>query len=170
MSTPSRPHGRAELVPSGIWHFDDESGFTTLRTAIEATPLGRGVGLAGKVVETGAGVWIADLTAEAAARARLAADCGVKAGFAFPVVVGQEIVAVLEFFSVDTAEPDVELLGVMTNLGTQLGRVVERERSEISKRSWTRRERFVANAAHELRTPLATMRSVAGLLGTRETT
>ena len=109
-----------------------------------------------------------DLTDDAAARARLATDCGVKAGFAFPVLVGHEIVAVLEFFSVDTAEPDIDLLDVMTNLGTQLGRVVERERLRDQQEELdSARERFVANAAHELRTPLATMRAVAGLLGTR---
>ena len=99
---------------------------------------------------------------------RLAVGCGVKAGFAFPVLVGHEIVAVLEFFSVDAAEPDTELLDVMTNLGTQLGRVVERERlRDQHEELESARERFVANAAHELRTPLATMRAIAGLLGTR---
>ncbi len=162
------PHGRDELVPSGIWHFDDEVGFDTFRTATEATRLRSGVGLAGLATEVGEGVWIADLTADAAGRARRAVDCGVKAGFAFPVLVGHEVVAVLEFFSVDAAEPDTELLGVMTSLGTQLGRVVERERlRDQHEELESARERFVANAAHELRTPLATMRTIAGLLGTR---
>ncbi len=47
-----------------------------------------------------------------------------------PVLVRDEVVAVLEFYSDERAEPDEHLLEVMGNLGTQLGRVVEREDAE----------------------------------------
>ncbi len=39
-------------------------------------------------------------------RAKLASEIGVKAGLVFPVSVGDEILAVLEFFSVDALEPE----------------------------------------------------------------
>src|SRR5262249_30826721 len=79
-----------------------------------------------------------------------------------------EIVAVLEFFSTERTEPDVELLEVMGNIGALLGRVIERAAIHEQQRALVvARSRFVANAAHELRTPLATLRTVAGLLGSR---
>ena len=46
------------------------------------------------------------------------------------MLVGHEVVAVLEFFAGEALEPDGPLLELMANVGTQLGRVVERKRAE----------------------------------------
>ncbi len=55
-------------------------------------------------------------------RAKQAQAIGVKSGFAFPVLVGTEVVAVLEFFSAHAVEVDDQLLDVMAHVGAQLGR------------------------------------------------
>ncbi len=120
-----------ELVPTGIWHLKNPKQFETFRKVTDATSFARGVGLPGRVLATGKPAWIIDVTKDSNfPRAKLAEDIGVKAGFGFPVLVGTEVVAVLEFFSAEAMEPDEPLLEVMGHIGTQLGRVIERMRAE----------------------------------------
>lgn len=54
---------------------------------------------------------------------------GLHAALSFPVVVDTEVVAILEFFAGQVMDPDAGLLRVMAQVGTQLGRVVERKRA-----------------------------------------
>ncbi len=54
----------------------------------------------------------------------------MQSAFAFPVLVRKEIVAVLEFFSTDRLQTNDALMDMMSQIGTQLGRVVERKRAE----------------------------------------
>ncbi|MEE9159615.1 MAG: patatin-like phospholipase family protein, partial [Gammaproteobacteria bacterium] len=63
-------------------------------------------------------------------RAKLAEDIGVKAAFCFPVLVGSKVAAVLEFYTPEAVEPNDQLLEVMAQVGTQLGRVIERKAAE----------------------------------------
>jgi PAS domain S-box-containing protein len=160
--------GSDRLVSSGIWHLTDSSRFALFRRATEATFRLPGEGLPGRVLESGRALWVHDRPNSTATRVEVGREVGLCTGFAFPVLVGHEIVAVFEFFGGAGFAPDAQLLEVMANVGTQLGRVVERSRlHEQQQELDAARARFVANAAHELRTPLATMRAVAGLLGTR---
>jgi len=123
--------GTGKLAPSGIWHLGDHEKFGTFRKITEATRFASGIGLPGRVLSSGKAAWIVDVTQDPNfPRARIAADIGVRAGSAFPVIVGKELVAVLEFFSDKVAEPDGPLLEVMAHVGTQLGRVVERKWAE----------------------------------------
>src|SRR5262249_5710674 len=55
---------------------------------------------------------------------------GLHAGVAVPVTTGSTVVGVLEFFSDESLRPDPELLDLLLSVGTQIGRVVERQRSE----------------------------------------
>jgi len=120
-----------DLVPGGIWHIDDTDKFATFRRVTEATRFAKGVGLPGRVLASGKAAWIEDVTKDPNfPRAQMATDLGVKGAFAFPVLIGREIAAVLEFFSEGTAEPYEPLLEVMAQIGTQLGRVIERKRAE----------------------------------------
>lgn len=145
MPDPDDPNG---LVPTTLWHLEEPRRFETFRSVTEAMPLGHGKGLPGRVLESGKPTWITDVTKDTNfPRNRLATDIGVKAGFGFPVLVGREVVAVLEFFSPEAMEPDESLLEVMAQIGTQLGRVVERHRSEEALRDSEERFRAVAEPA-----------------------
>ncbi|MGY8761427.1 MAG: histidine kinase, partial [Nitrospinaceae bacterium] len=101
------------------------------------TPLEEGVGLPGRVLSSGEPAWIIDVTKDSNfPRAQLALDIGVKAGFAFPILIGSKVVGVMEFFSPIAVEPDPQMLGIMAQIGNQLGRVLERkEAQDESERS-----------------------------------
>ena len=132
-----------ELVPTGLWHLDDEVTHGEFRDLKRDHAIVRGEGVAGLAFEAGAAVWVRDIS-PALERYGHNPELGVKAGFAFPVLVGTEVVAVLEFFSSAIAEPDDELLEVVGNVGTQLGRVVERARLEEQRAALdVERSRFV---------------------------
>ena len=108
-----------ELRPTKLWHLDDAHRFGTFRRVTQATRIARGVGLPGGVLASGEPAWVVDVTEDPNfVRAKPAEDIGVKAGIAFPVLVGREVVAVLEFFSEAALEPDFRILEVMAQIGT----------------------------------------------------
>lgn len=123
--------GPRALIPGPIWHLDPPEQFETFRQATEANHFPPGVGLPGQVLANDELVWINDVTQHSNfPRAQAAAATGLKAGFGFPIWAGDEVVAVLEFFSTTAAEPDGAFLEAVTQIGTQLGRVIERKRAE----------------------------------------
>jgi ammonium transporter len=60
-------------------------------------------------------------------------ELGLRAGLAVPVMAGNRAVGVLEFFTDEPLSADAELLELLLSVGTQLGRVVERQRSEEAR-------------------------------------
>jgi PAS domain S-box-containing protein len=63
-------------------------------------------------------------------RAPIAAREGLHGAFGFPVLLGEEVLGVMEFFSREIREPDEELLRLLTTVGAQIGLFVERKRAE----------------------------------------
>ena len=139
--------GSGELLPTQLWHLDKPRKFKAFRQITETTRFARGIGLPGHVMASGKPEWIFDVTkdpnfprAKSGRRPMTSSvqvewgkhldDIGLKAAFGFPVMIGREVVAVLEFFTPEAVKPNEQLLEVMAQVGTQLGRVIERERAE----------------------------------------
>lgn len=119
------------LVPTSHWYVEEPGQFDTFQKITRETPLEAGIGLPGRVLVSGEPAWIIDVTKDPNfPRAKLAQDIGVKAGFAFPILIGRRVVGVMEFFSPKAAEPDPQMLDIMAQIGTQLGRVLERKQAQ----------------------------------------
>lgn len=128
-------------------------------------------GFVGKVFATGKPQWVIDVSKDDCFIRRAEAEkCGVRAALGFPVFIGDEVVAVMEFFSAISREPDEVLLEVMQEVGVQLGYVFERKKTreelintiKVAEENTKAKSEFLANMSHELRTPMN------GLLGMSE--
>ena len=164
---------QGELVSLGIWHLDHPLRFEAFRSMTEAISVVPGRGLPGQVLATGRAMWRPNLPADPSSpRASGAAECGIGAGFAFPVMAGREVSAVLEFFSTRVMAPDEDMLEIMAQVGTQLGRVAERQRArdelanarDEAREASRSKSNFLAVMSHEIRTPMNGVIGLTGLL------
>jgi signal transduction histidine kinase/CheY-like chemotaxis protein len=117
--------------------------------------------LPGRVWAEARPLWVPDVTADANfPRAAAAAAEGLRGALACPVVLGGDVLGVVEFFSREVRPPDEDLLRMMAGMGSQIGQFLERKRAEQALRETDRRkDEFLALLAHELRNPLAPLRS-----------
>jgi PAS domain S-box-containing protein len=107
-----------------------------------------GVGLPGRVWADGASAWVRDVTTDPNfPRAGVAAECGVRGAFAFPIRSARGVLGVVEFFTVEAAEPDGYLLDLMTTIGHQLGQQMERSRAEAAVRTSEARKSAMLDAS-----------------------
>jgi two-component system, sensor histidine kinase and response regulator len=82
----------------------------------------RGVGLPGRVWESGRPAWIPDVVADSNfPRAASADRVGLHGAFALPILRGGDVLGVMEFFSRDIRQPDAALLDAMMTAGSQIG-------------------------------------------------
>jgi PAS domain S-box-containing protein len=168
-----------DVASAGVWHIADRR-FDVFVPVAERVRFAAGDGLPGRVLAAHEAVFVSDISRDPGfPRAREAAAIGIRSAFAFPVLVGTEVAAVLEFFAPGVSEPDPRFMEVMTNVGAQLGRVVERSRAQRELEDALLREReavnrlravdalkntFLQAVSHDLRTPLAAIVSLAQTL------
>jgi PAS domain S-box-containing protein len=95
-----------------------------------------GVGLPGRAWAMGKPAWLPNLTVDSnSPRAPVALKEGLRAGFCFPLKVGNEVIGVIECFSRQQHEPDENFLQMLAVIGNQLGQFIDREKAEEALRA-----------------------------------
>jgi signal transduction histidine kinase/ligand-binding sensor domain-containing protein len=92
---------------------------------------GKWQGLPGRVWASGAAQWTTEPSNET--NINSIADRSqeeLKSAFGFPITLEGEVVGVLQFFSKERRERDSELLEMMSNVGAQIGQLIERKQAE----------------------------------------
>jgi len=123
------------LEAADIIHSDDPPRHSELMKLAIATKFPRGLAMIGGVFASGKPAVMqlqADVDASQYPLAGAAARAGLKTAMAFPVKVASEVVGVLVFASESPFFPDTQLMHVMGDIGTQLGRIIERNQAEVA--------------------------------------
>lgn len=138
------------------------------RAASDALEFAPGIGLIGRVIVSRQLEWVADLGQDATdPRAETAQALSIKSAFAFPIVAGQDMVAVMEVFSPEPFELDATLTEVMSHIGIELGRIIERKQAEEKLRQSELLSAIGLTAsklAHDISNPLNGMYTAAQFL------
>jgi signal transduction histidine kinase len=151
-------HDGTVLDCSPAW-FSVAPGLERFRHYSEATTFLPGVSLPGRVWSSKQPAWFQDVTlAPNFHRFQAAAEAGLKAALGIPILSGDEVLAVIEFFMREPRREDERLVKVITAVAAQLGLVIERKRAEQMLRE---------NEA-SLRTSYARIQDLAGRLITAQ--
>ncbi len=112
--------------------------------------------LPGRVAATGWAAWDADLAADPFfVRQDSARACGIISGAAFPVTIGDRVIAVIEVFSQRRVPEDGEMMATMIQAGSHVARVFERAATS---------ERLLRDATRDALTGLVNRTRMAALL------
>lgn len=113
-----------------LWHLPDVKvpDFEALTRKL-LMPMG--LGLPGRVWATAKATWIPNVVEDPNfPRIPAALKSGLHAAFGFPILINNEVVGVIEFFSKQILEPDDDLLTMLAALGTQIGLFMVRKEAE----------------------------------------
>ncbi len=108
--------------------------FTEFESITRMLTFALGVGLPGRVWQSCELIWTADITKDNSPRKFQAFEAGLHAAFGLPIKQGSELIAILEFLSDKTFQPDNSLLKMMVDLGIKIGQFAQSKNIEEALR------------------------------------
>jgi len=110
--------------------------------------LGSGSGVPGQAWRDREPTWVADIASELTLpRQEGLLKLRVRSGFGFPLVIGDEVVGVIELFSVRTDAPDDPLIELLRAIGVQLGQFVRQVRTQDQLRAQIEQQHQLARVS-----------------------
>lgn len=147
-----------------LWYVDDEANVLRCaevwrRPEIEAgafealtseSVFPPGIGLPGRVWHSAEPSWINQLDTDSNfPRLSVAVQNGLQSAFAFPILLGSEVIGVGEFFSRVSRQRDDEMLTMLSAIGSDIGQLIERKQKEEALRESEDRFRTLAETASD---------------------
>jgi diguanylate cyclase (GGDEF)-like protein/PAS domain S-box-containing protein len=106
------------------------AGFRKLTQQLTFAP---GVDLPGRVWQSGRPVWVPDvMNDDNFPRALMASKEGLHGAFAFPIVIGNTVHSIMEFFSFQPMKPSDDMETSANTIATVVGQFMERKQAEES--------------------------------------
>jgi len=131
-----------KCVDSGQWWVREDVNDARLRSKSASYVAEAGDGLLGEVIATGRAAWTdEDLLGSMGTRAPALLEAGVRCAVAFPILTEDRVAGILEFFTLDPRRCEPDLIEALPQLGTQLGRLFEREHFERAVARASQQER-----------------------------
>ena len=124
-----------------VWHTPSKS-YQEFEAICRQKTFSSGVGLPGRIWASKEPLWVPDIVKDSNfPGAPIAAKENLHGAFAFPIMVGREVLGVIEFFNHEIREPDLDLINMTVIIGNELGQFIERERAEAALRESEQRLR-----------------------------
>jgi PAS domain S-box-containing protein len=123
-------HDGTALDCGSVW-FCGNGELRDFRAASEASHFRLGVGLPGRVWQSKQPAWIEDVRDDPNfPRTATAKTIGLKTGVGIPILSGDKVIAVIEFFMRESRSKSEQLVKVIAAIAAQLNLVMERKRAE----------------------------------------
>jgi PAS domain S-box-containing protein len=126
--------GRRRITCCELWTAPGRSA-PALREAAERVFFEVDEGGPGRVWKSKKPIWISDLQRDPNfPRKDAAREDGMRSYFSFPIMIQNDVVRTVEFFSASSRQRSAEILELMTSIGTQMGQFIEQTAAEMASR------------------------------------
>lgn len=146
------PDAAGIVLESSRGWYASSPGLASFRSESEKLTFPLNIGLPGRVWASKQPEWVEDFSQAGYPefiRSEIALDTGFKAACGVPILVGDEVLAVLVFFKILPCHKDQRFIDLFKAIGTQLGSLIQRKQAEEALRIAEERYHSIVENAME---------------------
>ena len=126
------PDAEGTVLQSAPGWYASNARMDSFRSQSEQLAFAMNIGLPGRVWASKQPEWVEDISQGYPhfLESQIALEIGFKAGFGVPILVGDEVLAVLVFFKLSPCRKNARFIDIFNAVATQLGSLIQRKQAE----------------------------------------